>query len=155
MSAIDLLKYVDRIQIKKKDKQSFVYDFIRKKDILLLPEELVRQCVLHFLVESIGVSKNLIRVEKGIKVNGLFRRCDVVVYDRNALPVLIVECKKPSERLTQKVFSQIAMYNIPLQVPNLMVTNGSTNYFCEIDHENNDYRFIEMLPSFQEMLRKG
>lgn len=155
MADIDLLKYASDLQISKKEGKSFVKDIIRKKEIFLLPEELVRQCVIHFLVREREISKNLMRVEKGIKVNGLFRRCDIIVYDRNALPLLIVECKSPSVKLDQKVFSQIAMYNIPLRVPYLMVTNGATNYFCKIDFEKKDYSFLDELPSFEEMLIKG
>jgi type I site-specific restriction-modification system R (restriction) subunit len=155
MAGIDLLKYVDHIEVSTRDKQNYVFDIIRRKEVVLLPEELVRQCTLHYLTKELGISKNLIRVEKGIKVNGLFRRCDILVYDRNALPILIIECKKPSQDLTQKVFNQIAMYNIPLQVPFLMLTNGASNYFCEIDFVNNSYQFMEMLPSYEKMLKKG
>lgn len=154
MSAIDLLKYVGRLQVSKRDAQSYVFDIVRKKEVVLQPEEVVRQCTLHFLIEELAISKNLVRVEKGIKVNGLIRRCDIVVYDRNALPVLIIECKKPAHHLTQKVFNQIAMYNIPMKVPYLMLTNGADNYFCKIDFENSTYHFMDMLPSYDQMLRK-
>ena len=155
MGNLNLLKYAEELQISKKEGKSFVKDIIRKKDIFLLPEELVRQCVIHFLISEIKISKNLMRVEKGIKVNGLFRRCDVIVYDRNALPLLIVECKSPSVKLDLKVFSQIAMYNIPLRVPYLMVTNGASNYFCKIDFQTENYEFLDFLPLYDEMLKKN
>ncbi|GLR18362.1 type I restriction enzyme HsdR N-terminal domain-containing protein [Portibacter lacus] len=155
MSQIDLLKYSQEVKISKVEGKSYIYDVIRKKDIVLQPEELVRQCAVLYLIHELEISKNLIRVEKGIKVNGLFRRCDIIVYDRNGIPLLIVECKRPNQAVNQKVFNQIAMYNIPLQVPYLMLTNGSTNYFCSINFEESNYKFLEELPKYEKLNGKS
>lgn len=147
MSELNLLKYSDHFRIIKSEGVTYVYDVIRKKNIVLLAEEMVRQCILHYLIDEVLISKNLIMVEKGIKVNALARRCDILVNDRNGKHVLLVECKSPKIKLNQKVFNQIAMYNMPLEVPYLMVSNGSKNYFCKIDFEKKDYKFIPKLPS--------
>lgn len=154
MSEIDLLKYCEQVQISTSGGKKYIYDIIRKKNLILQPEELVRQCAILYLINELGVSKNLIRVEKAIKVNGLLRRCDIIVYDRNALPVLIVECKQPKQPVNQKVFNQIAMYNIPLKVPYLMLTNGSVHYFCIINFKNSDYKFLEGLPKYEKLIGK-
>ena len=152
---VNLIKYHENLDLRSSGGKKYVYDIIRKKDIVLIPEELVRQCAVHYLLDKIKVSKSLLKVEKGIKLNKLSRRCDIIVYDRNATPLLIVECKNPKVVLNQKVFNQIAMYNMPLQVPYLMVTNGESSYFCEIDFENHSYKFIEELPLYHEMLNQN
>lgn len=148
---LDLKKYVDRLSISKVDNQTFVYDIIRKKEIVLLPEELVRQCVVHYLIEEKGVSKNLMKVERGISVNKLSRRCDIIVYNRNGEAILLVECKRPEAKINQKVFNQIAMYNMPLQVPYLMATNGNETFFCNINFKEGEFTFLDDLPSISEL----
>ncbi len=143
---LNLIQFADQLQLSKVGEKTMVYDMIRKKDLVLQPEELVRQCILYFLIHEKKISKNLIKVETGIKVNGLYRRTDIIIYDRNALPLLLIECKSPSQKINQKVFNQIAMYNLPLRVPFLMVSNGMTNYICEIDFEESDYTFLDEFP---------
>ncbi|WP_235298395.1 type I restriction enzyme HsdR N-terminal domain-containing protein [Portibacter marinus] len=144
---LDLLKQSGKLEISESDGKKWVYDIIRKKPIVLLPEELVRQCIIWYLVDEKGVSKNLISVERGIKVNGLFRRCDLILYDRNILPYMIIEVKRPGQAITQKVFNQIAMYNIPLRVPYLMVSNGIDNYACHLNFEKKSFAFIDYIPA--------
>lgn len=149
---LNLLKYIDRLRTSEEKGVTYVYDFIRRKNLVLQAEEMVRQCVLHYLVDELGISKNFIKSEKGIKVNKLLRRCDIIAYTRNGDPILIVECKSPKVKLNQKVFNQIAMYNLPLQVPYLMVTNGKDNYFCKIDFDRERFEFLEELPSYDLMI---
>lgn len=152
---IDLIKYADRLKVTSKEGLQYVYDFIRKKNIILQSEELIRQCILHYLVDELEISINLIKSEKGIKVNKLYRRCDIIAYHKNGHPLLIVECKSAKVKLDQKVFNQIAMYNIPLRVPFLMVSNGKETYFCQIDFENKSYVFLDALPPYDIMVEKS
>ena len=154
MSHLNLIKYTDHLRITKDGEISYVYDIIRKKNLVLLSEELVRQCIIHYFVDELKISKNLIWVEKGIKVNDLSRRCDIILIDRNANPILLVEVKSPKVKLNQKVFNQIAMYNLPLKVPYLMVSNGKDSYFCKIDFEHKKYEFLSELPTYEVMLNK-
>ena len=154
MAKLNLIKYTDHLRITKDGEISYVYDIIRKKNLVLLAEELVRQCIIHYFVDQLKISKNLIWVEKGIKVNDLSRRCDIILVDRNANPILLVEVKSPKVKLNQKVFNQIAMYNLPLKVPYLMVSNGKDSYFCKIDFERKSYEFLSELPTYEIMLKK-
>lgn len=144
---LNLIQYAEYLQISKEGDKTVIHDIIRNKNLVLQQEELVRQCILYFLIHEKKISKNLIKVETGIKVNGLYRRTDITIYDRNAIPQLLIECKAPSQKVNQKVFNQIAMYNLPLRVPYLMVSNGSTNYICEINFEEGDYTFLEEFPT--------
>ncbi len=144
---IDFLSYVDHLKIKKEENKKYVWDDLRKKWYVLLPEEMVRQLVIQHLIQELGYNKNRIKVEKQLKVNTLERRCDILTYKKNMEPFLLVECKRPEVEINQKVFDQIALYNIELKVPYLMVTNGIQTYCCSIDFEEKKYNFINKIPS--------
>ncbi len=135
-------------QIRVQNGKQFIYDIIRKKYIVLTPEEWVRQHLVHFLINERQCPKGLIAVERGLKRNGLQRRFDVVVYSRNLTPWLIVECKAPQVAITQQTFDQIARYNMSLQVPYLLVTNGLQHFCCEIDYLQRSFSYLQDVPSF-------
>ena len=132
----------------KQEGKYFVYDAIRKKNIVLTPEEWVRQHFVHFLINHHDYSRNYIKVEKQIKVNDRLKRFDILVYNKDAIPFLLVECKAPSVKITQATFSQIATYNMKLKVPYLIVTNGITHFICKINFENNSYEYLQEIPEF-------
>ena len=134
-------------KIRKEENQSFIFDIIRKKYLLLTPEEWIRQHWIHFLIEEKKYPRSLIAVEMPLKVNRLEKRCDIVVYGKNGKPQLIVECKSGSIKMSQKVFEQIARYNLTLRVKYLVVSNGRDTFCCEIDFEKGDFTFIKDLPS--------
>ena len=134
-------------KIRKEENQSFIFDIIRKKYLLLTPEEWIRQHWLHFLIEEKKYPRSLIAVEMPLKVNRLEKRCDIVVYGKNGKPQLIVECKSGSIKMSQKVFEQIARYNLTLRVKYLVISNGRDTFCCEIDFEKGDFTFIKDLPS--------
>lgn len=125
----------------------YIQDPIRKKYLVLQPEEWVRQHTIRFL-EAQGYPLSNIAVEMGLRLGVLQKRCDLVVY-RNTRPVLIVECKAPEVPITQKTFDQIARYNLKLQVPVLMVTNGLAHYFAVIADAK--YHFLPQLPAYQTL----
>jgi hypothetical protein len=133
-------------RIKKKGEQQFIFDIIRKKFVALTPEEWVRQHWIHYLIDDATYPRSLIAVEMNITVNELSKRCDIVVYDRSGKPCLIIECKSPDVKISQKVFDQIARYNLALQLKYLIVSNGKQHYGCEIDFGKRSYEFIEVLP---------
>lgn len=108
--------------------EEYIFDELRKKWVLLTGEEWVRQHILHYLVYDKGYSPSLIAVERGIELNGLRKRFDIVVFDSTGSPKMIIECKAPNEVLNEKVFEQIARYNMSLKVDYLWVTNGKYNY---------------------------
>ena len=126
-----------------------IFDEIRKKFIILTPEEWVRQHVIRYLIEEKNFPKSYINVEKLIKVNDLSKRYDIVVYQPNGELFLLVECKAPEVKITQQTFDQIARYNLVLNAKYLMVTNGLNHYFCQMDFENEKYIFLQELPQFE------
>lgn len=135
-------------RIKKTDDKLFIFDEIRKKFIVLQPEEWVRQHIVRFLMEEKGYPKSLINVEKELTVNGLAKRYDIVVFSSSGEVSLVVECKAPSVSITQSVFDQIARYNLALKSELLMVSNGLQHFFCQIDYANGKYIFLKELPCF-------
>ena len=126
-----------------------VFDEIRKKFIVLTPEEWVRQHVVHFLIHEKKFPKSLINVEKLLTINGLTKRYDVVVFNPDGSILILVECKAPQIKISQMVFDQIARYNMTMQSQLLMVTNGLDHYFCRMDYENEKYIFLESLPDYR------
>jgi type I site-specific restriction endonuclease len=119
--------------------------------VLLTPEEWVRQHVLHYLHHEKGVPLGLMAVEQGIKLNGMQRRCDIVIYNTDGQPVMIVECKAPTVNITQDVFDQIARYNLVLKVGYLLVTNGIQHISSHINHDTSSYYFLPDIPDFATM----
>ncbi len=148
MAEIDLLSFVGHLKIKEADQKKWVFDIIRKKYIILQPEEMVRQLCVHWLIHEAGFSKNLIQVEKLIVLNGLKRRFDIVVYNQDTEPFLLVECKAPDVLLNQKVFDQLAAYQTVMSAPFLMVTNGQTTYIGKMNHLSKTYDFFDGVPNW-------
>jgi type I site-specific restriction endonuclease len=128
-----------------------VFDFIRKKYVVLTSEEWVRQHFIHYLVQYIQIPPTLIAVESALKFNRLKKRSDIVIYNTKGKPCLVVECKAPEIALSQDVFDQAAMYNMTLKVPFLVITNGMVHYVCRIDHEKKSFTFLKELPPFNEL----
>lgn len=134
--------------LKKKESTSLIYDPVRQKYLVRTPEEVVRQLVICYLMKEKGFRRNFIQVEKSLTVNEMHKRCDVLCLDGHARPFLLIECKAPSIGLGEKVFRQIAWYNMPLQVPYLMVTNGIETYCCQMDYTARSFSFVKTVPSF-------
>ncbi len=143
---LDLLQFQPRLRLTKLGEVAFVFDPIRRKEVVLTPEELLRQLVLLYLLEEKKYPANRIRSEVGIQVNGLSRRCDLVVYDAALKPWLLVECKSPKVALNQSTFEQAARYNLQLQAPFLMITNGLASYCCALDFEQASFEYLPELP---------
>lgn len=133
-------------RFKNSENKLWIFDEIRKKFVVLNPEEWVRQHVVQYLIQEKNYSKNLINVEKQLILNNTTKRYDVVVYNSDGSVSIIVECKAPSIKITQGTFDQIARYNLSLDASYLMVTNGLEHYFCEIDMENQCYHFLRDIP---------
>ncbi len=149
MLDIDLQQYSDQLRVKTEGGKRLLWDAIRRKWLVLQPEELVRQLVLHYLLSEKKFNKNRIRLEKGLEVNTRAKRCDILVYDIDVTPWLLIECKAPQVDITDDVFRQVATYNLPLRVPYIMVTNGMEHFCCQITFEKNvDYVFLNDLPDY-------
>lgn len=135
-------------RFKNSENKVSIFDEIRKKFILLTPEEWVRQHVIHFLIYEKKYPKSYINVEKVVKVNGMNKRYDIIVFNKDGSIFLLIECKAPEITIDQKAFDQIARYNMILNATYLMVTNGLNHYFCEMDFEKEQYSFLKYLPDF-------
>lgn len=146
MQALNFPNYGFRL--KSSENKIHIFDVIRKKFVVLKPEEWVRQHVVHYLMEDKKYPKSLINVEKQLTVNAIKKRYDVVIYNSRGQIDLLVECKAPSVNIDQQVFDQIARYNMKLNAQLLMVTNGIDHYYCRMDYEQEKYDFIKDVPEF-------
>lgn len=136
------------LKIEKQNDTLFVYDSVRRKKVVLTPEEWVRQQFLQFLIQDKGMPVSLIAIEKKLVLHKLTKRADIVVFDSRAKPKIVVECKSPSVAITQAVFDQAAHYNVIYKAEFLVVTNG-TQYFCsKLNFENNSFIFVNDIPHF-------
>lgn len=147
MQQLDFPNY--NFRFKNSENKLAIFDEIRKKFIILTPEEWVRQHVIHFLILEKKYPKSLINVEKSLKINGLTKRYDVVVYKNDGSILILVECKSTSIKISQTVFDQIARYNLTLNAEYLMVSNGLNHYYSKMDFENERYDFLKELPDYK------
>ena len=136
-------------RFKNSENKMAIFDEIRKKFVVLTPEEWVRQHVVQYLLLEKKYPKSLINVEKLVKVNGLNKRYDIVVFQPNGEIFLLIECKAPEVAISQQTFDQIARYNLKLNAQYLMVTNGLNHYFCQMDFENEKYVFLREAPEYK------
>lgn len=134
-------------KIKKEAGKEFIFDEFRKRWIMLTPEEWVRQNFLQYLTRVKNYPAALIAVEKEINLGELNKRFDIVVYNKDAKPWMIIECKKMNMPLDKKVLDQVLRYNISLQTPYLVITNGS--YCLAVKADKNSMTAIESLPDYQ------
>ena len=140
------------VKISSEGGKKRIFDSIRRRYVALTPEEWVRQHFVHFLQTAKGYPPALMANEVQLKLNGMSRRCDTVVYDRALTPRVIVEYKAPTVEITQQVFDQIGRYNRVLRVDYLIVSNGLTHYCCRIDYATQGYTFLPDIPSYEEIV---
>lgn len=141
----------DFFRTKRENNREYIWDPLRRKFLLLTPEEEVRQSLLAYMVEQCQYPTGLISVEKQIKVNGLAKRYDIVVFDRNGQPRLLVECKKMEQQISQETIDQAALYNIRLQVPYLMVSNGKQHFVIQIHMDTGTFSWLNGLPAYSDL----
>ena len=146
MHALNFPRYSFRF--KNSENKIAVFDVLRKKFVLLTPEEWVRQHVVQFLLTEKKMPQSLLNVEKQLRVNQMLKRYDLLVYNPDGSIHLVVECKAASVPITQETFDQIARYNLALNAKYLMVTNGLQHYYCQLDYEQEKYHFLHDLPEW-------
>ena len=135
-------------RFKNSENKVHIFDTIRKKFVVLQPEEWVRQNVVQFLIHEKKYPRSLINVEKQLTINTLKKRYDIVVFDPMGNITLLVECKSPKIMINQQTFDQIARYNMLLNAEFLMVTNGLQHFYCKMDFNKEKYTFLEQIPDF-------
>ncbi len=133
-------------KLKQQAGRWFIFDPVRKKYYVLTPEEWVRQHVLQYLIIDKKYPLQWIAVEKELHINRTKRRFDIVVFNHEMKPEILVECKAPQVAVTQKTFDQANQYNWLIKAPYLFLTNGLKHYICRIDFMNNKYEFLKELP---------
>ena len=128
-----------------------ILDFLRRRYVALTPEEWVRQHFVHWLVDHKGYPKGLLGNEVALLCGDKTLRCDSILYDKEAKPLMIIEDKAPTVAVTQRVFSQISTYNLLLHVDYLVVSNGLQHYCCKMDYERQTYVFLNDIPSYSAL----
>lgn len=128
-----------------------IFDPLRKKYVVLTPEEWVRQNFVQYLVQGLGYPRGLIQIEAAITVYNFSRRCDAVLFDRSLQPRMIIECKAPEVTVNERTFEQIAVYNAALKARYLTVTNGRIHYCCRIDYDHQTYQFLPEIPYYADL----
>ncbi len=119
-------------KITRKEEGEYVFDIIRKKDILLTPEEWVRQHIIHYLLDELDYPRGLVKVESGVSYNKRMKRSDVVIYNNLGNPQILVECKAPGVKIDQSTLEQVAVYNNSLKASIIILTNGLVHYTFKI-----------------------
>lgn len=148
MEKLNLPQYP--IKIKQEEGKQYVFDAIRKKYLVLTPEEWVRQNFLQYLIHDKKYPASLIEIEKGLKLNELQKRADSLVY-KDSKPYVLIEFKAPKIKITQEVFEQIGRYNSIFKVPYLIVSNGLEHYCARIDFEQNSFKFLDGVPNYGKL----
>jgi type I site-specific restriction endonuclease len=128
-----------------------IWDPLRKKEVALTPEEQVRQWCIGVLNSKLQVPLHMMMSETGFKLGDKQFRADIIVYDRSARPLVVVECKRPDVELTQEVLDQAIRYNMVLDVRYMIITNGTKTYMC--GKEGARYVFLTSFPVYSEMLK--
>lgn len=141
-------------KIKKENGKDFIFDILRKKYVRLTPEEWVRQNFIKYLIEKKKFPSGLISVEMSVNINNQNQRSDIVVFNKQAKPIMIIECKAPNVKITQKTMEQAARYNWNLKVEYLVVTNGKSHFICKINHSENNYEFLPEIPNYTSIVSK-
>lgn len=144
---LNLPKY--ELRLKNEDGKQFVFCQVRKKFLVLTPEEWVRQNLISFLNTEHGYPISLMKIEREVKGGHRQKRADLIVYDTLGKPLLLVECKAPKEKLDKETFFQLGRYNRFIGAALLMVSNGMQHYCCHVT-ENNEFKFLNEIPKYKK-----
>ncbi len=150
---LDFWQYEAQLSRWEEGGRALLYDPIRRRKVSFTPEEWLRQLVLQYLLKAKNYPPGLMRTEVGLTLNGMPRRCDIVVFDRQLRPWLLVECKSPKIPLAQSTFEQVARYNLVFQAPFLAITNGTTTFCAHLNHEHGTFHFLPDFPHYPPQAR--
>ncbi len=137
-------------KVKKSEGKVWIFDSIRKKFVVLTPEEWVRQHFVAYLIQHHHYPKSLFRIEGSLTYNQLQKRSDILIYDRAGKPWMLVECKSPTIKLTQNAFNQVAIYNMTSGARYIAVTNGMVHFCCVAPQSGQPAKFLDEFPVFEE-----
>lgn len=145
---IDLLRVQSLIKVRQKQQRNEIFDVVRKKWLILQPEEWVRQLTVLYLSRVLDFPLNHFSIEKGVNKGLKKGRWDIVVFDYAMKPFILIECKSPQISLTEDVIYQASVYNIELKAPYIAVTNGKKTSCFMVNKENNNYTFLVDFPGY-------
>lgn len=146
---VDLNIPDQNIKIKSINSKNYIFDLIRKKHLVLTPEEWVRQNLVSYFINDLHYPKGLIKTESSLKYNNLKKRSDILIYNNDMTHYMIVECKSYKMKLNKSHLNQSAMYNKIYRSRYLMVSNGMEHIVCEYDWENETFKFRNSIPEFR------
>lgn len=141
-------------KLKKLNNDVCIWDRLRRKYLVLTPEEWVRQHFVNYLIVDKGFPQSLMANEIQVNLNNQKKRCDTVVYNKDLSPVVIVEYKAPNIVISQSVFDQIARYNLVLRVDYLIVSNGMEHYCCRVDYDAQSYVYLPEVPAYSDIVNR-
>jgi len=150
MQKLNLPEY--DLKLKTQSGRTMVFDPFRSKYLVMTPEELVRQLFARYLVEEKDYPASLMATEYSLTLNKMSKRCDIVVFNRNGKPLVLVECKSPDVSIGREVFDQVARYNMVFKVGYLLITNGLKHYCCRVDHQLGTVEFLDDIPVYAALL---
>jgi len=148
---IDLLRVQSLIKVRQKQQGNEIFDVVRKRWLILQPEEWVRQLTVLYLSRVLDFPLNHFSIEKGVNKGLKKGRWDIVVFDYAMKPFILIECKSPQISLTEDVIYQASVYNIELKAPYIAVTNGKKTSCFMVNKENNNYTFLVDFPGYPIM----
>lgn len=146
MTPLNLPAY--EVKVKKSEGKVFIFDRVRKKYVVLTPEEWVRQHVIHYLIEHRYYPKSLFRIEGSLTYNKLQKRSDILIYDRGGKPWMLIECKSSDIKLSQRAFNQVAIYNMTIGAKYVAVSNGMVHFCCLAPRQGVNPEFLEEFPEY-------
>ncbi|MGC6285143.1 MAG: type I restriction enzyme HsdR N-terminal domain-containing protein [Polaribacter sp.] len=136
-------------QLKSNENKTLIFDIIRKKYVVLTPEEWVRQHFVNYLISVKNYPVSLIAIEKQIQLHKVTKRFDILIFSNIGKPYILIECKAPNVQISQNTFDQIARYNSEIDAEFLIVTNGLDHFCCQMDFDSKKYIFLNSIPDFQ------
>jgi hypothetical protein len=134
--------------VKKAEGKVWIFDIIRKRFLILTPEEWVRQHFVNYIINDLKYPKALIKIESGLIYNKLSKRSDIIVYNREGIPWMIIECKASDQKLSQQTLQQVTMYNTSLKAKYIVVTNGLQHLCCEVNWEDRRTTLMKSFPEY-------
>jgi hypothetical protein len=140
------------VGLKKEHGKILIFDLLRKRYVVLTPEEWVRQHFIHYLINHLKYPKALIKVEGGLVFNTLQKRSDIVVFNREGNPWMMIECKAPELKLSKRTIRQASIYNHSLKAKYIVITNGLSHICCEINWNNSDTVVLDSMPQYDEVI---
>jgi hypothetical protein len=135
-------------RIKTEDGRRFVFCQVRKKYLVLTPEEWVRQNLVSYLNQDLSYPLSLMKIEREVKGGNRLKRADLIICNSNGEPQMLIECKAPTEKLSKKTFFQVGRYNRELNAPLLMISNGLQHFCCKLIE--NEFQFLEAIPLYKK-----